>query len=88
MTAEAARNIICHIPRLPLLPALYRLDLWCAVMSEEEDYIRDGAVLRVEPGRYFSDTPDARLPRAETSGHCMIPQRWGAPLPPLPASET
>ena len=84
-TSAAAREITCHIPRLPLLPSQYRLDLWCGVLGETEDYLLDGAVLRVEPGNYFRNFQDARTPVTDKNGYCMIPQRWGI-MPPSPAT--
>jgi lipopolysaccharide transport system ATP-binding protein len=77
-TGAEAREMICHIPRLPLLPAQYRLDLWCGIMGEEEDYLLDGAVLRVEPGNYFQHVQEARSPMTGRDGYCVIPQQWGA----------
>ncbi len=80
-SGAAAREVICHIPRLPLLPSQYRLDLWCGIMGETEDYLLDGAVLRVEPGNYFRNLQDARSPVTDKNGYCMIPQHWGATPP-------
>jgi lipopolysaccharide transport system ATP-binding protein len=84
-TGAAAREVTCHIPRLPLLPSQYRLDLWCGIMGETEDYILDGAVLRVEPGNFFRNFRDARSPVTDKNGYCMIPQHWGA-APPVSVS--
>ncbi len=80
-TGAAAREVTCYVPRLPLLPSQYRLDLWCGIMGETEDYILDGAVLRVEPGNYFRNFQDARSPVTDKNGYCMIPQHWGAAAP-------
>ena len=85
MTGAQAREIVCHVPRLPLLPSQYRLDLWCGIMGETEDYLLDGAVLRVEPGNYFRNLKDARSPVTDKNGYCMIPQDWGA-TPPAPVT--
>ena len=82
-SGAAARDVCCYVPRLPLLPAQYRLDLWCGIMGETEDYLLDGAVLRVEPGNYFDNPKDARSPVTDKNGYCMIPQRWGV-QPPSP----
>jgi lipopolysaccharide transport system ATP-binding protein len=80
-TGAAAREIVCRVPRLPLLPASYRLDLWCGVLGETEDYLLDAAVLRVEPGNYFRNLHDARLPVTDKNGYCMVPQEWGVTPP-------
>jgi len=80
-SGAAAREVICHVPRLPLLPCLYRLDLWCGIMGETEDYLLDAVMLRVEEGNYFGNFKDARLPVTDKNGYCMIPQRWDVPAP-------
>ncbi len=77
-TGAAAKEVTCFVPRLPLLPAQYRLDLWCGVMGETEDYLLDAVVLEVEPGNYFRNDKDARLPVTEKHGYCMIPQQWSS----------
>jgi hypothetical protein len=82
-TGAAARAITCLVPHLPLLPASYRLDLWCGVLGETEDYLLDAVVLRVEPGNYFRNGKDARVPETDKNGYCMVPQRWGV-QPPRP----
>src|SRR5262249_51211325 len=51
--------------------------LWCGIMGETEDYIPDAALLKVEPGNYFRNDRDARLPVTDRNGYCMIPQVWG-----------
>jgi lipopolysaccharide transport system ATP-binding protein len=73
---ENTREVLCHVPRLPLLAGQYRLDLWCSVSPDTEDLLADAAVLRVEPGNYFRNYKDPRLPAAEKHGYCMIPQQW------------
>jgi lipopolysaccharide transport system ATP-binding protein len=86
-TGAAAREMVCFVPRLSLLPASYRLDLWCGVMGETEDYLLDAAVLRVEPGNYFRNARDARVPETDKNGYCMIPQHWGVQPPCPPPGE-
>jgi len=76
--AGDARELVCHVPCLPLLAGQYRIDLWCGNGSETEDNLLDAALLRVEPGNYFGHSKDVRLPRAEKHGAIMIPQRWQA----------
>ena len=75
-SGAAAREVMCFVPRLPLLPTQYRLDLWCGIMGETEDYILDAVMLRVEAGNYFENFKDARMPVTDKNGYCMIPQRW------------
>ncbi len=90
-SGAAAREVYCYVPRLPLLPTQYRLDLWCGIMGETEDYLLDAVMLRVEAGNYFESVRDARLPVTDKNGYCMIPQRWDVRPPqsfsPLPAGE-
>jgi lipopolysaccharide transport system ATP-binding protein len=74
---QDAREVICRVPRLPLLAGQYRIDLWCGTSAETQDLVEDAAVLRVEPGNYFGNTRDARLPTADKHGCVMIPQHWG-----------
>ena len=51
------------MPRLPLLPSQYRLDLWCGIMRRNARITSSTrAVLRVEPGNYFRNFRDARSP--------------------------
>jgi lipopolysaccharide transport system ATP-binding protein len=75
-TYEGAAELVCRVPRLPLLAGQYRLDLWCGTSSETQDYLQDAAVLRVEPGNYFGTVSDVRLPVVEKHGSIMIPQSW------------
>jgi lipopolysaccharide transport system ATP-binding protein len=75
-TLNATREQRCYVPRLPLLAGQYRLDLWCGTSGETQDYLVDAATLRVEPGNYFRNFDDARLPNAEKNGCIMIPQHW------------
>jgi lipopolysaccharide transport system ATP-binding protein len=72
-----ARVLTCRVPRLPLLAGQYRIDLWCGTSSETQDQVLDATVLRVEPGDFYQNGTDARLPTAEKHGCVMIPQQWG-----------
>jgi lipopolysaccharide transport system ATP-binding protein len=69
-------EIRCTVPNLPLLAGEYRIDLWCATAEETQDSLEDAAILRVEPGNYFGNQKDLRLPQAERHGCCMVPQVW------------
>ncbi len=76
-----ARELSVLVPRLPLLAGQYRVDLWCGTGGETQDWVLDAAILRVEPGNYFRNYDDARLPSAEKQGCIMIPQQWNTPIP-------
>jgi len=75
-SVAAARQLCCHVPRLPLLAGQYRIDLWCGAGDNTYDRIADAALLRVEQGNYFRNYADARTPRADKHGCIMIPQSW------------
>jgi lipopolysaccharide transport system ATP-binding protein len=77
-SADEARHLRCRVPRLPLLAGEYRIDLWCGLATETEDHLQEATVLRIEPGNYFGNTQDARLPTAEKQGCIMIPQEWAS----------
>ena len=77
-SASEARHFRCRVPRLPLLAGEYRVDLWCGMATETEDWLREATVLRVEPGHYFGNRGDARLPTTEVQGCIMIPHGWEA----------
>jgi hypothetical protein len=75
-TPAAASEVVCRVPRVPVLAGEYRLDVWCATSFDTQDHIREAATLRVEAGNYFGvDT--ARVLPAERYGCIMIPQTWG-----------
>jgi lipopolysaccharide transport system ATP-binding protein len=67
--AEAG-EILCHIPRLPLLPGRYSLDLFAAASGEMADYIRDAATIEVEAGDFFGS---GKLP---TLGYFLTEHSW------------
>jgi hypothetical protein len=71
------QELTCRVPRLPLLHGQYRLDLWCATSFETQDALADAAILRVEPGPFFPDARDARMPVPGKHGCVLIPQEWG-----------
>lgn len=72
-------EIICTVPHFPLLDGQYRIDLWCATSETTQDWLEDCASLRVEPGNYFGDTADLRLPKSEYHGAFLMPQIWHSP---------
>lgn len=76
-TPDLASDVVCRVPRVPLLPGEYRLDLFCATSYDTQDKILDAATLRVEAGNYFR-TEFTQPLYAERYGCLFIPQEWGA----------
>jgi lipopolysaccharide transport system ATP-binding protein len=72
----STRTLVCRIPRLPLLSGHYRVDLWCATSLQTHDKLQDVAILRVDQGKYFAASADARPGNARKHGCCLIPQEW------------
>ena len=73
---ENISEVTCFVPRLPLLEGQYSIDLWCAISSEEQDWLDGAATIRVEAGNYFSSSHTWR-PNPKRHGHLVIPQKWG-----------
>lgn len=46
-------RILCHIPRLPLLPGTYTFSIWCKVAETMEDCVVEAGKLSVSEGDYF-----------------------------------
>lgn len=64
--------ILCHIPRLPLLPGHYHIDLYAAVSGEMADYVRSAATLDVESGDFY------RTGKLPAIGHFLTEHHWSA----------
>jgi lipopolysaccharide transport system ATP-binding protein len=60
-------EVQCVIPKVPLVPGTYTLNLGCKVSSSNSDVILDAVELQVLPGDYYGT---GRLP----------PKEWGAVL--------
>jgi len=69
------QEVTCFVPKLPLLAGQYRIDLWCATSAEEQDWLKNAAILRVETGNYFRSSQTWQ-PRADRHGCVVIPQKW------------
>lgn len=72
---EDAYNIMCFVPKLPILSGEYNLDLWAAVGKQKEDWIQNAFTLLVKEGNYFQ-SEFARLPNSKRHGKVVIPQKW------------
>ena len=52
-------TITCRLPRLPLLPGTYSLNVYCTVNGTIADWVTDAATVEVLPGDFFGT---GRLP--------------------------
>jgi lipopolysaccharide transport system ATP-binding protein len=68
-------EVICSVPRIPLLAGQYYIDLWCAISSEQQDFIANSMTLRVEEGNFFKSSHTWR-PRGDRHGFIVVPQQW------------
>ncbi len=69
--AKTTRVQFC-LDRLPLLAGRYRLDLWCGTANDEQDVLQDALIFDVNPGSFFTDVADYRLPRADRHGSIAV----------------
>ena len=65
-------EIVCHIPRLPLLPGRYNTHIWCKVGEEVADRIGDAFPVDVAGGDFYGT---GRLPPA-AGGDMVVEHRW------------
>lgn len=63
-------EIRCRIPRLPLPPGRYSLDLYLGLSGEMVDFIRNAAYLEVESGDFYKS---GKLPR---QGLFLMDHNW------------
>lgn len=68
----AAGEVECRIPRLPLMPGQYVLDIGCQVGPGWADMIYEAATLEVVGGHFY---PSGRLPAGEM-GECLMDYEW------------
>lgn len=67
----ASGEVVCTVPRFPLLPGLYSLRVAARVRGVVADAIEDAAELHVLPGDFFGT---GRSPK--TSGLVVVPHAW------------
>ena len=65
--------ILCKIPRLPLQPGKYSLNVFCTVTGDIADWIQNAGVFEVEAGDFFGS---GKLPPPD-QGVFMVPHSWG-----------
>lgn len=64
--------ITCRIPRLPLAPGAYDINLHCSVNHQVADWVQRAASFNVETGDYYGT---GRLPPV-THGGMLMPHTW------------
>jgi lipopolysaccharide transport system ATP-binding protein len=65
-------HITCRVPRLPLSPGIYLLNLYCTVNGILADWVQQAARLTVSEGDFFGT---GRLPPASHGG-LLVPHEW------------
>jgi homopolymeric O-antigen transport system ATP-binding protein len=53
LTLRPGARILCRIPRLPLIPGTYSMNIWCKVAETMEDWVLDAYKLSVVDGDFF-----------------------------------
>ncbi len=69
-------SVFCNIPRLPLPPGEFRINLHCEVNGELADWIRDARIISVEEGDFYGS---GRLPPRKR-GDLLIEHKWLQPI--------
>jgi lipopolysaccharide transport system ATP-binding protein len=66
-------KIEVRVDSLPLIPGIYRVDLWCAVAGQESDYIREAGQFVVTEGDFFGT---GKLPNRRKNGPILVRHVW------------
>ena len=69
---QTTGEVECRIPRLPLAPGRYALDVGCQVASSWSDFVYEAIILEVAKGVFY---PSGRLPGTDV-GQCLIDYVW------------
>jgi lipopolysaccharide transport system ATP-binding protein len=72
-TAPASGTLVCDLPRLPVLPGRYRINIYCEVNGILADWVTDAGEIDVLEGDYFH----SGRTQPHGYGHVAIDQRWG-----------
>jgi hypothetical protein len=70
-------QVQCDIPRLPLVPGRYAVDIGCQVASAWSDMIYEATAIDVGKGPFY---PSDRLPTSD-AGSCLMEYVWSVPEP-------
>jgi lipopolysaccharide transport system ATP-binding protein len=66
-------SFVCTIPRLPLLPGRYSLNILARERGVIADYVLGAASFDVAPGDFFDS---GRLPPGESHGRVAVDHAW------------
>lgn len=66
-------SLTCHIPRLPLTPGKYFINLWCSLDSATSDVVESAVSFEVGPGLYYKT---GQLPPAEKTNSMLVDYAW------------
>lgn len=72
LTLTPGARILCHIPRLPLLPGSYTYSIWCKIAATLEDSVLEAGKLSVVDGDYFGT---GKLPPNQF-GDVVVTHHW------------
>ena len=67
-------ELVCRIPRMPLMPGPYVMNIYCTVAGTVADWVTEAATLTVDAGDYYGT---GKLPPAGY-GSVMISHQWRA----------
>jgi lipopolysaccharide transport system ATP-binding protein len=65
--------IVCHIPRLPLTPGIYSIDIWASNKTTPCDYVIDAHRFNVIEGDFFGS---GKLPNPSKHGVFLVDHSW------------
>ncbi len=77
----ATGSVICHIPRLPLPPGEFFINLYCEINGAVVDWIESAATLTVGEGDFYGS---GRLPSGR--GDLLVPHDWSEIRPAIPSA--
>jgi lipopolysaccharide transport system ATP-binding protein len=70
-----AGRIVCKIPKLPLAPGRYCVQVWASVSGEVADYIRNAGIISVVAGDFYGT---GRATSPSKHGPFLLEHRWEA----------
>ena len=76
-------HLVCHLPKVPLMPGRYRLTLMATAGHRTLFYLPEAMDVDVVAGDFFGS---GKLPESSWGGPCLIEHRWASALAGSPAS--
>jgi lipopolysaccharide transport system ATP-binding protein len=70
----ASGELVCTVPRLPLMPGQYTFNLYAEALGKVSDWVIDAGRFTVEAGNFFGSA-DGRLPPA-THPSLLVDHQW------------